>query len=294
LNEEIVRYHARGGGELPTRRQAGELRERIVDRHGIDCTRLQLKYLQADIGHDRNLDLPEERFVAPVVVVAFEHIALTAFEFSQFEWTRADRMLIEPGRREVAVVMLGERYRTDDLRPPRTGKGIEERRLRMAQREHDRRIVGRPHVLHVGQEVAQHQSTIAAAFERLYDRRRIEWRAIMELHTVDQVEGVSQPVVRDLPALGEQTNDLGRTRLVFDETLVDVVDCADRAGLKPVVRIESADIGNVRYAKDLLVVGVDRRYRNQKPNNEYQNAQTELPFGALFVRAGKRLHRHSR
>ncbi len=89
LNEEIVRYHARGGGDLQTRRQAGELRERIVDRHGIDRTRLQLKYLLADIGHDRNLDLPEERFVAPVVVVAFEHVALTALEFSQFEWTRA-------------------------------------------------------------------------------------------------------------------------------------------------------------------------------------------------------------
>src|SRR5262249_36558748 len=156
-------------------RQLGELRERIVDRHGIDRTRLQLKYLLADIGHDRNLDLLEERFVAPIVFVAFEHIALTALEFSQFEWTRADRMLIEPGLREVAVVMLGERCRTDDLRRPGTGKGIEERRLRTAQREHDRRIVGRSHVLHVGQEVAEEQSTIAAAFERLYDRRSIEW-----------------------------------------------------------------------------------------------------------------------
>src|SRR5215510_8815890 len=96
---------------------------------------------------------------------------------------------------------------------------------------------------------------IAAAFERLYDRRRIEWRAIMELDSVDQMEGVSQSVVRDLPALGEQTNDSGRTRLVFDETLVDIVDCAHCAGLKPVVRIERADIGHVGYAKHLLGVG---------------------------------------
>ena len=130
----------------------------------------------------------------------------------------------------------------------------------------------------LAEEVAQDQSTIAAAFERLYDRRRIEWRAIVELDAVDQVEGVSQPVVRDLPALGEQTNDPGRTRLVFDEAFVDVVDCAHRADLEPVVRIERADIGHIGYAKHLLryaedLLRVDCRRRTWETDRKHQRAQ---------------------
>src|SRR5262249_46516114 len=111
---------------------------------------------------------------------------------------------------------------------------------------------------------------------------------IMELDAVDQVEGVSQPVVRDLPALGEQTNDPGRTRLVFDQTLVDVVDCAHRAGLEPVVRIERANIGHVRYAQYLL--RVDCRRRTKQTDREHKCAQAEGAPGELIGQIEVRQH----
>ena len=81
----------------------------------------------------------------------------------------------------------------------------------------------------------------------------------MELNTVDQMKGVGQPVVRDLPAPGEQTNDPRRTRLVFDEPFIDIVDCANSTDLEPVVRIESAYIGHVGYAQQHLLRVTERQ-----------------------------------
>jgi hypothetical protein len=112
------------------------------------------------------------------------------------------------------------------------------------------------------------------ALQRGCDGAGIERRAIVKLHPVDQVERVGQPVLGNLPALGEEADDLGGPRPIFDEALIDIVDGAHGADLEAVVGVERADIGDQGNAQHLLGA---RRYRGERQRRRERESAPAPP-----------------
>ena len=286
VGDGLAQVHVRGllapGVELDAERGQRRLRR---GHHPVHLREL-VELVGAEAGHEIRLaldeggalgggfadelvdDAAELALVAlPVVLDPLELVQGAVLDPPELVRSGAGLVVDEPLLAHVAVHLVGHDLLRVHDEPPgqERGEGCE----RAVEGEHDRVGVRRRDVLgleervqHPGRTLAERQS----ALERPPHRFRIHRVAVVELRVLHEVEGVGEPVVAHVPALGEPRHHPRRGVDVLQQRVVHrLLHGADR-GVVLDARIHDRHRLTLRGDEDLLAVtalegigGVERR-----------------------------------
>jgi hypothetical protein len=151
------------------------------------------------------------------VGVLFEADVRPGREFLEFERTGADRVFPEGGAFGFQLCFVDDEGREDR-------EVVEERGDRVFEFYHHRRVVRRLGAFHTDRERRQRRVDfgVAELFEVPGDVGAADRRAVGVFEPWPEVEGVGQPVRRDVPFFGEAGDDfVGAAGIVADEAVVE-------------------------------------------------------------------------